>query len=203
MSYLKSSNTNKFIVQRDDLDIEYCENFFPQDAADHWFQYLAEKIPWEQREIFIMGKKILQPRLICWYGDVAYTYSRTTLPSRQWSSQLLEIKTIIEQYSQQKFNSCLLNFYRDGKDSMGYHSDDEKQLGQNPFIASLSFGGQRRFILKHKKNKSVEKEEIQLGHGSLLLMKSKTQHYWQHGIPKTQKKVSPRINLTFRWTHPD
>ncbi|BBM88227.1 alpha-ketoglutarate-dependent dioxygenase AlkB family protein [Candidatus Uabimicrobium amorphum] len=203
MSSQKFSNpTGKVTVQRDLLDIEYCEDFFSEVDANGWFEYLAAKIPWERREIFIMGKKILQPRLICWYGDVEYTYSRSTLPSRKWTPQLQELKTIVEEYAQQKFNSCLLNFYRDGKDSMGYHSDDEKVLGKNPFIASLSFGGKRRFVLKHKKDKSIEKVEIELGNGSLLLMKSQTQHYWLHGIPKTQKEVKPRINLTFRWTYP-
>ncbi|WP_372370657.1 alpha-ketoglutarate-dependent dioxygenase AlkB [Candidatus Uabimicrobium sp. HlEnr_7] len=192
----------KVITQRNNLDTEYTEDFIAPEIANLWFQNLASNLPWQQKEIFIMGKKVLQPRLICWYGEVSYTYSRSTLPSKEWHPLLFVIKQQVEESTQLKFNSCLLNYYRDGNDSMGFHADNEKQLRENPSIASLSLGGHRRFVLKHKTDKTVPKLEIQLGNGSLLVMKSKTQHYWLHGIPKTKKKVNPRINLTFRWTYP-
>ena len=193
--------SNRLTVTRDQLDVEYIENFIDHTEADKSFQYLVDYIPWEQREITIMGKKMMQPRLICWYGEVAYTYSRSTLLPKAFPKKLLSIKQQIEELSKYKFNSCLLNYYRDGQDSMGYHADDEKQLGVDPVIASVSFGGVRRFVLKHKLDKTIDKLEIQLSHGSLLLMKGKTQHFWVHGIPKTKKLVAPRINLTFRWTN--
>ena len=193
--------SNRLTVTRDQLDVEYIENFIDHTEADKSFQYLVDYIPWEQREITIMGKKMMQPRLICWYGEVAYTYSRSTLLPKAFPEKLLHIKQQIEELSKHKFNSCLLNYYRDGQDSMGYHADDEKQLGADPVIASVSFGGVRKFVLKHKLDKTIDKLEIQLSHGSLLLMKGKTQHFWVHGIPKTKKLVAPRINLTFRWTN--
>lgn len=190
------------IIQRNKLDIAYTQDFVVPDIADGWFLNLASNLPWQQKEISIMGKKVLQPRLICWYGEVSYTYSGSTLLPREWHPLLFEIKQQIEDNTQLKFNSCLLNYYRDGNDSMGFHADNEKQLRKNPSIASMSLGGKRRFVLKHKTDKTVPKVEIELGHGSLLVMKSQTQHYWLHGIPKTKKKVNPRINLTFRWTYP-
>jgi alkylated DNA repair dioxygenase AlkB len=141
-----------------------------------------------------------QPRLTAFYGDVQkpYSYSGIVMTPVEWNEELLFIKEKIETAINIHFTSVLLNFYRDGKDSMGWHADDEKELGENPVIASVSFGETRVFQMKHRKRKDVTKRNIPLTNGSLLLMQGTTQHFWLHQIPKTTKQLSPRINLTFR-----
>ncbi len=172
--------------------------FLAKEEADYFFEQLISSINWQQEEIVIVGKTVLVPRLVCWYGDpgTSYTYSGITHQPQPWNDELLEIKTRIEIFSGFTFNSMLANLYRNGSDSMGWHADKEKQLGMNPVIASLSLGEQRLFKIRH--NKTSETFDIQLAHGDLLLMSGALQHHWRHCVPKTKQQKQPRINLTFR-----
>jgi alkylated DNA repair dioxygenase AlkB len=162
-------------------------------------EILANSIQWRQDEIKMFGKKVLIPRLNAWYGekDALYSYSGIQLMPNSWTPELLEIKEIVEAKTQTKFNGVLINLYRNGNDSMGWHSDDEKELGINPTIASVSLGASRTFRLRSKDDKK-KIIKLSLTHGSLLVMKGNTQHYWQHDIPKEKNIDKPRINLTFR-----
>lgn len=177
----------------------YLEKFFDKDQSTKLFNALKSDIQWQQQEIKMFGKLIQMPRLTAWYGDagVNYTYSGLKNEPNKWTKELLLIKKIIEEKLGYKFNSVLLNLYRDGKDSMGWHKDDEKELGPNPVICSISFGESRIFKFRHEKNKKLN-FDLELEDGSVLLMKGETQHHWYHSIPKTKKVVKPRINLTFR-----
>ncbi len=152
----------------------------------------------EQHEIKIFGKIHLQPRLIGFYSDknVSYTYSNETMIGQIWTPQLLEIKQLANSVSGSEFNSALLNYYRDGNDSMGYHSDDEKELGPNPTIVSINLGASRVMKFKHKVDKRGF--DIELNHGDVLLMAGDTQHEWKHGIMKSKRVLEPRLNITFR-----
>jgi alkylated DNA repair dioxygenase AlkB len=167
---------------------------------DAVFDRLIAEVPWRQERILVWGKMHLQPRLVAWYGDRGsdYTYSGITLTPLPWTDLLLEIKSRIETASAASFNSVLLNYYRDNRDSMGFHSDDEPELGLRPVIASLSLGEERTLILKHKLNKLAKPVRLKLASNSLLLMKGETQNYWTHGIAKESRPCGPRINLTFR-----
>ncbi|NNK76291.1 MAG: alpha-ketoglutarate-dependent dioxygenase AlkB [Maribacter sp.] len=180
-------------------NITYYPDFLTAKAALRYFELFKETIPWQQDDIKVFGKVYAQPRLTAFYGDSSktYSYSNITMQPLQFTKELLEIKHKIEGIDCAVFNSCLMNRYRNGRDSNGWHADDEKELGQDPIIASVSLGQERPFHLRNKKNSEI-KHKIVLGHGSLLLMKGSTQHYWQHQIPKTSKQISERINLTFR-----
>jgi alkylated DNA repair dioxygenase AlkB len=157
------------------------------------------KIQWQQDKIKLFGKSIAIPRFSAWYGDaeLAYTYSGLTLYTHPWIKTLLSIKKKIENVSGELFNSVLLNWYRNGSDSMSWHADNEKELGENPIIASVNFGATRKFLLRYNLN-TKDKITFHLSNGSLLLMQGALQHFWQHAIPKTKKVHHPRINLTFR-----
>ncbi|MEM6343248.1 MAG: alpha-ketoglutarate-dependent dioxygenase AlkB [Bacteroidota bacterium] len=163
-------------------------------------EHLIEHVAWRQEPIKIFGKEVMQPRLTAWYGDpgTAYSYSGIVMEPLPWTEPLAEIKKRIEDFAGAPFNSVLLNYYRDGQDSMGWHSDNEPELGPNPVIASLSLGGVRRFHLKHRKRKDLETRRMDLLDGSLLVMGGALQHHWLHQISKTKKAVAGRINLTFR-----
>ncbi|MBP6237615.1 MAG: alpha-ketoglutarate-dependent dioxygenase AlkB [Saprospiraceae bacterium] len=181
-----------------DGEVLFFPGFFSPRKSDKIFTLLLQKIDWQQDKIKFYGKTINLPRLTAWYGDndKPYTYSGIQNNPQIWTSELLEIKLKIEEIAKVKFTSVLLNLYRDGKDSVGWHCDDENELGQNPVIGSVSFGETRTFKLRHLQDKIVKK--IELTHGSFLLMKGETQHKWEHEIPKTSKKLDQRINLTFR-----
>ncbi len=174
-------------------------SFFSKAESDKLFQHLQNKIEWKQEPIKIFGKDVMQPRLTAWYGDEgnAYKYSGITMEPLKWEESLLFIKQKIEPIAHVNFNSALLNQYRDGKDSMGWHGDNEKELGTNPVIGSVSFGAARKFQLCCYHDKSRVKS-IGLSHGSFLLMQGQTQHYWEHQIPKTSMEIPARINITFR-----
>jgi alkylated DNA repair dioxygenase AlkB len=176
----------------------YIPNFFREEESDLYFTALLNGIEWKQEEMMMYGKSIKFPRLTAWYGDndKPYTFSGITLSPKPWSNILLDIKSLIELKAEASFNSVLLNLYRDGNDSISWHTDAEKELGINPIIASVNFGATRKFQLRHKETK--EKIELELSHGSLLIMKGELQHYWQHQVPKTKKEINQRINLTFR-----
>ncbi len=189
----------RIIPDLQDADLSYFPKYFPPIVADRYYEFLLEDLDWRQYDIKIFGKKIPQPRLTALYaeGKNSYTYSNLTLFPNSFTPELAEIKSEIENTTGFSFTHCLANLYREGNDSMGWHADDERELGQEPVIASLSFGAVRKFQMKHKLNSNI-KYEVNLEHGSLLLMKGKTQEYWKHQIPKTKTEVSPRINLTFR-----
>jgi alkylated DNA repair dioxygenase AlkB len=180
-------------------DIEYYPNFFESNRANELFEKLKNEIPWQQDDITVFGKTYSQPRLTALFGNEGrpYSYSNIVMQPNPWNTLLLFIKNEVEEICQEKFTTVLLNLYRDGKDSNGWHADNEKELGQNPVIASLSLGADRSFHLRHNTIKE-QKIKINLEHGSLLLMKGETQHFWKHQIPKTAKIIGPRINLTFR-----
>jgi alkylated DNA repair dioxygenase AlkB len=182
-----------------DADVVIFRTFFEQKESDRLFSELYSSTDWKQEFIKVYGKSIPIPRLTAWYADSgkSYTYSKIAMSPEQWTPVLLEIKSKIEALSGVQFNSVLLNLYRSGSDGVAWHSDDEPELGENPVIGSVSFGATRRLMFKHKHKKEL-KQEVDLTHGSYLLMKGRTQHFWQHQIPKTSKQVKPRINLTFR-----
>lgn len=182
-----------------DAEIIYFPHFFNTEEADRLFSELKNNSAWQQDEIRVFGKIHPQPRLTALYGEQGkpYSYANITMQPLQWTPVLQKIKESVENTCQTKFTSVLLNYYRDGKDSNGWHADNEKELGTNPVIASISLGAERVFQLKHNTDKECKKN-IVLEHGSLLLMKGTTQRFWKHQIPKTTKPVGPRINLTFR-----
>jgi alkylated DNA repair dioxygenase AlkB len=184
-----------------DAQIRYYPSFFSPKKSSFFLEYLQESIQWKQNTIKMYGKENPIPRLEAWYGDSgkSYAYSGIQMDPIPWTDELKEIKSTVELESGIKFNSVLINFYRDGKDRVAWHSDNEKELGQNPVIGSVSFGAERNFKLRHKKYKlNGLKKEILLKHGSFLLMQGSTQHHWMHEIPRTAKLIGPRINLTFR-----
>jgi alkylated DNA repair dioxygenase AlkB len=182
-----------------DADVTNFPIFFSLQEANDYFDSLLSQINWKQDYINVYGKTFLQPRLTAFYADNKknYKYSNITMQPNPFIGDLLEIKNKIEKQINIKFTSCLANLYRDGNDSNGWHADNEKELGNDPIIASVTFGAERVFQFKHKFDKSL-KSKLTLQHGSLLLMKGKTQTNWLHQIPKTKKKIGNRINLTFR-----
>ncbi|TQV81319.1 alpha-ketoglutarate-dependent dioxygenase AlkB [Exilibacterium tricleocarpae] len=183
-----------------DAEVSLYRTWLDAATADVLYEQLRRELAWEQSVIRIHGRQVPIPRLNAWYGDPGsdYGYSGIALAPQSWTASLLEVRARLEDTLGQRFNSVLANLYRDGRDSVAWHSDDEAELGRNPLIASVSLGGERRFVLKHKKRKDVPKLEVWLPHGSLLVMSGTTQHAWVHQLPKTAKPVGPRINLTFR-----
>ena len=194
-----------------DIEVDHMKNLLPRDGTVHYFgkilneedaihylNVLLNKIEWKNDEAIIFGKKIITKRKVAWYGEkpYQYTYSKTTKLALPWTTELLELKSKVEQESGETFNSCLLNLYHDGSEGMAWHSDGEKDLKKNGAIASVSFGSERKFAFKHKETK--EKVELVLEHGSLLIMKDATQTHWLHRLPPTTKSKTPRVNLTFR-----
>lgn len=166
--------------------------------AQFYLEKLLKDIEWKNDEAVIFGKLIITKRKVAWYGDsdYLYTYSNTTKQALPWTKELLELKKLAEEISGTSFNSCLLNLYHDGNEGMAYHSDNEKSLGKNTTIASLSFGAERKFSFKHKQTK--DSVSVLLEHGSLLVMKDETQSHWLHRLPPSKKVTRPRVNLTFR-----
>jgi alkylated DNA repair dioxygenase AlkB len=168
------------------------------EKANNYFRVLLNTLDWKNDEAVIYGKHIITRRKVAWYADenYTYTYSNTTKEARKWTKELLELKKLVEAECGEAFNSCLLNLYHHGEEGMSWHSDDEKALGKNTTIASLSLGAERRFLFRHKK--SNETVSLLLENGSLLVMKGETQTHWQHSLPKSKKIKAARINLTFR-----
>lgn len=191
--------TNDRLLPMPDAEVYIDRAFFSPTESDSLLADLTANIAWEQKAVQFMGKQVMQPRLIAWYGDAgkSYRYSGLTVHPLPWTPTLLDMKARVEAAANVSFNSVLLNLYRDGQDSVGWHSDDEPELGTNPVIASVSLGAARTFQFKHKQNPDL-KQSVELTHGSLLLMRGTTQHFWKHQIPKTKKPLGARINLTFR-----
>jgi alkylated DNA repair dioxygenase AlkB len=183
-----------------DGELLYAPSFLTATDADEYLGQFHDGIQWEQHQVKIFGRQVPAPRLSAWYGDpdARYTYSGLALEPLPWTAALRAIKTRIETVTDAHFNSVLLNLYRNGSDSMGWHSDDEPELGNTPTIASLSLGDERRFLLRHKRRKDLDPIELPLQHGSLLLMRGATQTHWKHQVPKTKRPVALRLNLTFR-----
>ena len=180
-----------------DGQLAYQQQLALQLSNDTVLQQLIAETPWRAESITLWGKQHPQPRLTSWHGQASYTYSGLQLDPLPFTPLQLMIKDAVEQACGARFNSVLLNYYRDERDSMGMHSDDEKELGPEPVIASVSFGATRTFILRHKRSKQTLK--CDLSSGSLLLMSGSVQSHWQHGINKLTRPVGPRVNLTFRY----
>lgn len=185
------------VLDLPDAEISYYEDFIADESVI--YQQLLKDLQWRQDTIQMYGKPVLIPRMNAWYGDkdAAYGYSGLSLTPIPWADSLLVLKQMVEQQLNTRFNSVLANYYRDGADSVGWHSDDEAELGHNPIIASLSFGATRRFSLRQRQQQTAP-VHIDLQGGSLLVMAGATQQYWHHQIAKTAKPVAGRINLTFR-----
>lgn len=177
---------------------EYHGPIFQPLLADRHTQALTDNVPWQHDEAFIYGKRVVTQRQFAWYADhdCCYTYSGVTRAALPWSDEILELKVRVEEICGDRFNSCLVNLYRDGSVGMGWHSDAERDLVRDGSIASLSFGAERVFKFRHRTNGRTI--FVNLEHGALLIMKGQTQSYWLHTLPKTLRITTPRINLTFR-----
>jgi alkylated DNA repair dioxygenase AlkB len=193
---------NRVLIDRGGI-LDYDTEFLSKEESDKLFAFLKEKVSWEQKFYtnYRTKQQFPQPRLTAWYADdteMAYSYSGVTQVVQPWLPELLELKKKIEKVSGAEYNSVLLNFYRDGSDSVGYHADDEKELGKNANIASISLGATRRFLLKYNYPLLGDPIEYELSHGSLLIMSGSVQENWKHSIPKATGVKEGRINLTFR-----
>lgn len=182
-----------------DADVRLARRWLPRGEADALFAVLREEIPWERHRLRLFGREVEAPRLSCWIGDpqAVYTYSNARFVPRPWNPALASLCEHVSRDCGDVFNSVLANLYRDGNDAMGWHSDDEPELGQQPVIASLSLGAARRFRLRDRRD-PADTLCIELGHGDLLRMAGATQRFYRHGLPRTRKAVGARINLTFR-----
>jgi alkylated DNA repair dioxygenase AlkB len=187
-------------VQIQDADVVYLRHLELSQPDAQILQRLVAEVPWRAQEVMVWGRKVPQPRLTAWYGDSGanYAYSGIRLQPQPWTPLMLDIRSRIEEAVSATFNSVLLNYYRDNNDSIGFHSDDEPELGGRPVIASLSLGEARTFVLKHKRLREAKPVRLRLASGSLLLMAGDTQRYWRHGVPKESRHCGPRVNLTFR-----
>ncbi|HAQ87230.1 MAG TPA: alpha-ketoglutarate-dependent dioxygenase AlkB [Pseudomonas sp.] len=187
------------LIELADADLRYFPRWVDADLADGWLSELSTQTPWSQPQIKLYGRSIAVPRLVAWYGDADahYRYSGFTHEPLAWTPLLADIRQRVQQQVGQRLNGVLLNYYRDGQDAMGWHSDDERELGQQPLVVSLNLGATRRFDFRRKGASRIE-YSISLEHGSLLVMSGLTQHYWQHQIARTRKVRAPRLNLTFR-----
>ena len=186
------------ILPKDGI-VNYYGKIFSDSEANQYLTQLLQTIHWKEDEVVVYGKLITTKRKAAWYGDhpFVYRYSGRMKKALPWTEELKELKEKVEDHSKEKFNSCLLNLYHTGEEGMSWHSDAEKELKKDGAIASVSFRAERKFCFKHKELKDL-KASILLEHGSLLVMKDKTQTYWLHSIPVSKKIITPRINLTFR-----
>ncbi len=192
-------STEPLRLRLPDADIRLWRQAFRPAEADEMLAVLRARIDWQQEDIVLFGERRRVPRLVAWHGDpgTAYTYSGTAHEPVPWTPALLGIRHRAEEITGQRYNSVLLNLYRDGRDGMGWHADDEPELGREPVIASVSFGATRRFKLRHRCSRSAA-STLDLAHGDLLLMAGATQDHYVHAVPKTARPVGPRVNLTFR-----
>ncbi|HEY7560184.1 MAG TPA: alpha-ketoglutarate-dependent dioxygenase AlkB [Candidatus Binatia bacterium] len=200
IDYLFRTQLTLARIPIEDAEIYYLRELPLAQTAEALMNQLIDEVPWRAESIVVWGKTFPQPRLTAWYGDngASYTYSGIHLDPLPWTNTLMDIKNRVERIAGTDFNSVLLNYYRNNRDSMGLHSDDEPELGRRPIIASLSLGEERTFILKHKSRRDLNSFRLKLASGSLLLMKGETQHCWKHGIEKEKRPCGPRVNLTFR-----
>ena len=194
-----SGMRGKIIYDLPDTELILIDNFFTKEESDYYYELLLHQTRWKEYEMEIFDKTVKAPRMIAWYQDKENINSNQNIPD--WSPELLKIRERVENETALNFNSALLNLYRNGNDSVAWHSDQEGNSGPNPVIASVTFGESRMFKLRHKFRKDIAPIEIPLHHGSFLLMAGTTNSFWQHQVPKTSKDVLPRINLTFRRTN--
>ena len=188
----------EFFEQSLPAGFSYSPGFLTTSAATELMAGLLGDVPWEEEEIFLHGRMVKSPRLTAWYGDpgASYMYSGVPHEPMEWTPELSAIRELVSSSAQVSFNSVLLNLYRDGSDSVSWHSDDEEELGAEPTIASMSLGATRRFRLRERRTR--ESLGLDLADGSLLLMSGASQRGWEHCLTKTKRAVGPRINLTFR-----
>jgi len=181
-------------------DLALWTDWLSPAEADALLAELRDTIPWETHVIRLFGREVASPRLSCWIGDpgASYVYSRTRFEPHPWPAALAALRPRLEQACGATFNSVLANLYRDGRDAMGWHSDDEPELGPAPVIASLSLGASRRFVFRAKAHRPAVALELQLPHGSLLRMGGATQRLYQHALPRMARVQASRVNLTFR-----
>ncbi|HEX6978282.1 MAG TPA: alpha-ketoglutarate-dependent dioxygenase AlkB [Alphaproteobacteria bacterium] len=200
MAELFSDNEKLERIPMPGAEVYLLRHLALDQAPDRIKDELIRETPWRQEAVSVWGKHYLQPRLIAWYGDPGcrYSYSGLSLDPLPWTELLLALRARVERVVDERFNSVLLNYYRDNNDSMGFHSDDERELGPRPIIASLSLGEERAIVFKAKANKELKPIRIMLGSGSLLVMKGDTQANWKHAILKERRPCGPRVNLTFR-----
>lgn len=179
-------------------DVWLTRDFLSEENAGEYLRRIIDEADWRRYAVRMFGREIPSPRLTAWQAEdgVTYSYSGITLRSVPWTSAVNEIRARVEKETGERFNSVLINRYRHGSDSMGWHADDERELGEKPVIASVSLGAERRFLLRH--NGTGEKVETVLPSGSLLVMAGRSQHDWKHAVPKTKKDIGTRVNLTFR-----
>lgn len=187
------------MLDLDGADVVIHRNHFDATEATRFFEHLQDEVPWNQEETILFGKRMVIPRLTAWFGDQHgnYSYSGIKMTPHPWTTLLTEIRDRVGEIAATKFNSVLLNLYRDGTDSVDWHADDEPELGPTPIIGSVSLGATRRFNLRPR-DRSVPAVSVDLNHGDVLVMSGPMQSSWQHQAPKTQRSVGPRINLTFR-----
>ncbi|HZV38647.1 MAG TPA: alpha-ketoglutarate-dependent dioxygenase AlkB [Pseudoxanthomonas sp.] len=199
MTVPEAPDANGGHIELRGAELRYRPGWLPAGQADRLFDMLAAQVPWEIHRIRLFGREVDSPRLSCWMGDAdaTYRYSGVRHAPRPWLPALAEIRERLRREIRVDSNSVLLNRYRNGRDAMGWHSDDEAELGSEPVIASLSLGATRRFVLKHRREPSC-RLALELEHGSLLLMAGATQRHYRHALPRTVKPVGERINLTFR-----
>ncbi|MBP6107708.1 MAG: alpha-ketoglutarate-dependent dioxygenase AlkB [Steroidobacteraceae bacterium] len=200
---LPLQSTEPLRLDLPDADVRLWRPAFQPAEADEALDVLRSQIDWQQEDIVIFGERRRVPRLVAWHGDpgTAYTYSGTAHEPLPWTPELQRLRHRVEELTAHRYNSVLLNLYRDGNDGMGWHADDEPELGREPVIASVSLGATRRFKLRHRRSR-VAASTLDLAHGDLLLMAGQTQHRYVHAVPKTARPVGVRINLTFRWVGP-
>jgi alkylated DNA repair dioxygenase AlkB len=190
----------RVVVLEDGGDLRVWPHWIEADAATQLLETLRDGLAWGQRTLRIVGREIPEPRLTAWFGDpgAVYTYSGLTLAPEPWPTALAGLRARLEAELGHRYNSVLCNLYRDGSDSVGFHADDEPELGAQPIIASVSLGATRRFVLKHKRRKSLAPVTFELASGTLLVMGGATQRHWVHALPKQRGIAAPRVNLTFR-----
>ncbi|WP_367605627.1 alpha-ketoglutarate-dependent dioxygenase AlkB [Legionella sp. W05-934-2] len=182
----------------DKLNIAYHPHFLTVSESNQYFNQLINSICWQQESYKMFGKSVLAPRLVAWHGDedAIYQYSGVKHQPSPWNEPLLQLKHKVEVLIRHPFNSVLLNLYRDGQDSMGWHTDNERELSDKPIIASITLGAERKFLLRN--NQTKQRTQLTLEQGSVLIMQGDTQNHYKHSIPKTNAIIGPRINLTFR-----
>ena len=194
-----TGTTPKREMQCPDMELMQYDGFIPKEIADNYYTTLLNDTPWKEYQMPMYDKLVTAPRMIAWYGRKEEA-GENALP---WTSELLTLRLLVEQETGLQFNAVLLNLYRNGNDSVAWHSDREHQIGSNPNIASVTFGQTRPFRFRHKIRKDIGQLEILLHHGTLLLMSGETNTFWEHHIPKSAKEMLPRINLTFRQVQHD
>lgn len=192
-------STEPLQLELPDADVRVWPQALTAAEADSLFASLRARIQWQAEDIVIFGQRRRVPRLVAWHGDpgTGYTYSGTMHEPQPWTPELRRLLDRVQALTGHPYNSVLLNLYRDGNDGMGWHADDEPELGRNPVIASVSLGATRRFKLRHRRLRDVT-ATLELAHGDVLLMAGTTQHTYVHAVPKTARAVGERINLTLR-----